>query len=194
MNIPHRIKILSRKLLKKRKLKILNSEYAKKLESILIFVMEIIFPNKNQFIEKLNIQTPSNIALPVNEMNIKSNEKNENLLILRSFFEKLIDQPMQIEIPKVSKKSESNLSNYLMIANNNQYFDNKNNNLHSSNLSNMSGQSSKNSQVSHLVNNIEEALDSKRKLSNPFIEDISIAGSNNANCNSPYIGRAESNG
>ena len=189
MNILHKTKILSKKFLKKREINVKISEYAKKLESILIFVMEIIFPNKNQFLEKLNLQTGANAnALPLNELNLKNTEKNDNLFILRSFFEKLMEQPKQIEVPKMVKKTESSaLNNCLMIANKNQYFENKNN----LNSSNMSVQSSNNSQVSQLVNNIVEGLDNKREMPNPLLEEISIFGNQNENCNFPYISRVD---
>ena len=50
--------------------------------------------------------------------------------------------------------------------------------------------SSNNSQFSQLINNIEEGLDNKRKMSSPFIEDINLFGNSNVN-NSTFIQRIE---
>ena len=162
------------------------------MESLLIIIMEIIFPNKNQFVEKMNLQPGSSSnALPINDINfnIKSNDKTDNFIILKSFFEKILDPPKQIELPKVPKKPE-NCSNCLVLANKNNYFEINNNNLVSSNLS---IHSSNNSQVSQLVNNIEEGLDNKRKMSNSLncFEDCGLFG--NLGSNSPYISRMECN-
>jgi hypothetical protein len=151
--------------------------------------MEIIFPNKSQYVEKMNLQSGSSTnALPLNDLNfnLKTNEKPDNLIILKSFFEKLLEPPKQIEIPKITKKPD-NCSNCLVLANKNNFFD-CNNNLVSSNLS---IHSSNNSQVSQLVNNIEEGLDNKRKMSNSAngFEDCGLFG--NVSSNSPYISRVE---
>jgi hypothetical protein len=175
-----------------------NSEYAKKLESILILVMEIVFPNKNsQFVEKLNLQNSNTTnALPVNDFNVlKAAEKNDNLIVLRSFFEKLMEQPKPLDISKAKKSVDSALAlnNCLMLANANKsqynYDLNGNNNIMlPSNTSNIS---SNHSQVSQLINNIEEGLDSKRKLSSPspFNDEGGLFGA--GPCNSPYISRVE---
>ena len=145
--------------------------------------------------EKLNLQTsPTNNALPIQDL--KANEKNDNLIFLRSFFEKLMDQPKQIELPKnIVKKgdiSNSAVNNCLVLANKSPFqFEGSNNN----NLipSNMSIQSSNNSQVSQLINNIEEGLDNKRITSSPtpYLDENNLFSQ--AQFNSLYNSRVECN-
>jgi len=73
----------------------------------------------------------------------------------------------------------------MLAGNDNRPYEDKPLNL-SSNLSVHSSNNSHNSQVSHLINNIEEGMD-KKPLSSSFIDDINMYPGNN----SPFISKID---